>query len=187
MNYLMVVEYNGNLFCGWQIQNNGRTVQYELKKALEILFKEDITLFAAGRTDSGVHAKGQVVNFHSDKQLDESELEYRLNAILPRDVVVRKVKIVDDDFHARFSAIAREYEYLLHPGKSAIYNGLCWQYRRFIDDSFLELNEQVVEILGEKDFKSFCKSATKLEHYRCFVEFAKLEKKKRFFLFFYKS
>ena len=116
----LLMQYDGTGFNGWQIQNKGRTVQEEIERALLILTRENIRVTASGRTDSGVHALGQVIHFDTHANIKLDRLCIALNGILPRDVSVLNSYLVDNDFHARFSAVEREYKYLIynHPFRS---------------------------------------------------------------------
>ncbi|TMD11405.1 MAG: tRNA pseudouridine(38-40) synthase TruA, partial [Chloroflexi bacterium] len=99
-----MLEYDGSNFAGWQQQAHGRTVEAELKKALRAVTGKDHTVYAAGRTDAGAHAEGQVANFHTDGRISPRRLTAALNARLPGDVSVLSAEAVADDFHARYSA-----------------------------------------------------------------------------------
>ena len=126
MRYLITVSYDGTLFSGYQKQPKERTVQGELEKALkEISGGKKIDVHASGRTDRGVHAIAQRVHFDLDMNITLEKLAKGLNSILPEDIFVRKVEEVPEDFHARFSAIGKEYIYKLNMGE---YNPLERNY-----------------------------------------------------------
>src|SRR5271157_5581301 len=110
----LVLQYDGTDFNGWQIQNGGRTVQAELEKAIQVLLKNRVRVTASGRTDSGVHALGQVVHFDAPYDVNLQKICIGLNGILPRDVAVKNAYRVDAGFHSRFSAVLREYRYCIH-------------------------------------------------------------------------
>lgn len=168
-NFKLVLEYDGTNYVGWQVQPNGRSVQSELEKALEQVLRQPISTVAAGRTDAGVHARGQVVSFKSSSSVDLTQLAKGLNAILPRDIVVVSSDEVLDDFHARYSARSRTYRYYLSLRPTAIERWYSWYVGGYQLDRKL-LNECAGLILGEHDFTSFCKSDTSLDHFRCTVE-----------------
>ena len=107
----LLLAYDGTEFAGWQIQKNGRTVQETLEQALRQLTGKRVPITGAGRTDSGVHAKGQVAHAAVTSRLSLSEIQKALNAILPHDVVVRSVEIAPARFHARYSAKSKWYRY----------------------------------------------------------------------------
>ncbi len=167
-NYKMELEYDGRAFSGWQKQLNEPTVQLELERALMILLKEPITVIAAGRTDAGVHALGQIVGFKSAQPVDTSRICYQLNGILSREIAVHWVEEADPSFNARFSARSRSYEYRIFPGKTAMYHGFCWELR--ITDDFLSINEPLQALKGMHDFTSFCAAGSRSPHHRCDVE-----------------
>lgn len=108
------IEYDGSKYYGWQRQNEVRSVQEKLEKALSQVANEPITVFCAGRTDAGVHGTGQVVHFETHALRKDAAWTLGVNANLPGDIAVRWVKHVPDDFHARFSATARRYRYVIY-------------------------------------------------------------------------
>ena len=111
-NYKIVIEYDGTNFVGWQQQENGQSIQSALQEALFKLTGEKITIFGAGRTDAGVHAYGQVASFTLNKKIETDVIRDGLNLHLrPQPIAVQKAELVEDDFHARFSAKKRWYEY----------------------------------------------------------------------------
>jgi tRNA pseudouridine38-40 synthase len=118
-NLALRIEYDGTDFVGSQWQSNGRSVQGELEGAWKQLTQDQRRVNMAGRTDAGVHARGQVANVRSETKLDRVTLKRGLNAILPKDVAVLDVWEVDDDFHARHTAIRRDYRFLIDLGAVA--------------------------------------------------------------------
>ena len=104
MRYFVWFSYDGTAYHGWQIQPNGNSVQEELQRALSTLLREEISVTGAGRTDAGVHARQMVAHFDFSEAIDLEQLAYKLNRILPCDIAVDRVELVDDDMHARFSA-----------------------------------------------------------------------------------
>lgn len=167
-NLKLVLEYEGTDFYGWQRQPGLRTVQGELERAIEQLLQHSVTVTAAGRTDVGVHAMGQVVNFFTPRRLQATRLLLGLNALLPADIRVREVSEVPQSFDARFSALARVYRYRIATRPRAIGRQYVWYYPRALD---LELMRQASQVLlGEHDFRAFCRAEATLPHYRCCVE-----------------
>jgi tRNA pseudouridine38-40 synthase len=154
MNFVCVIEYDGTDFCGWQFQPNERTVQGEFEKALRKMVKSDISVTAAGRTDSGVHALGQVVNFRIDKDWTTDIVRNGLNALLPDDILIRKCRIAGDGFNSRFDAESRSYRYKLYNGRSVLKRRDCWCTDIPIDFAMLE--ELASSLHGEHDYGSFC-------------------------------
>jgi len=165
----LVLEYDGTNFVGWQIQPNGPSVQAELEKALRQILQHEVTTIAAGRTDAGVHARGQVVNFTTDREIDPRAIAKGLNATLPDQIVVLSAEDVDAAFHARYSATARVYRYYLSLRPTAIQRDFCWYVGGYVLD--LKLMRNCAEsIVGDHDFASFCKADSGVENFRCKVE-----------------
>ncbi|HWP81260.1 MAG TPA: tRNA pseudouridine(38-40) synthase TruA [Bacteroidota bacterium] len=172
-NVKLTLEYDGTDFVGWQIQPNGRSVQEVVEKALGTLLQEDIRTNAAGRTDAGVHARGQVVNFKTSKEYSLGEIQKGLNALLPEDVAVLRAEEVPDDFHARYSARERSYSYHIVRQPSALMRKFTWYVGYKLDSNLLV--ECSRRILGEHDFQSFSKNGSATQHYRCIVRRADWE------------
>lgn len=110
-NIAILVEYAGTLFCGWQCQKNGKSIQDALQNAIFILTGEKCTLYGCSRTDAGVHAAGHVSNFHSSTRIPVDKMPIAMNSHLPPEISVKKAVYVDDNFHARFDAIGKQYRY----------------------------------------------------------------------------
>jgi tRNA pseudouridine38-40 synthase len=159
VNIKVVLEYDGSNFAGWQQQVNGRTVEAELKRALREVTGIDHKVYAAGRTDSGAHAEGQVVTFQTDGRLSPRRLVAALNAKLPEDVAVLSAEAVPDDFHARYSARWRRYRYryLDRPSRSAIERTRCWHVRGPLDVDAMSAAAKA--LIGEHDWTSFCSAS----------------------------
>ena len=109
MRYFIYLSYDGARYHGWQIQPNGISVQEVLNKALSTLLREPIEVTGAGRTDAGVNASLMVAHFDCQQTTDNGQLTYRLNKLLPPDIVIHKIQQVKDDAHARFSATSRNF------------------------------------------------------------------------------
>jgi tRNA pseudouridine38-40 synthase len=151
--YQIKLTYDGTGFAGSQRQLKSRTVQSELEKALVKLNWEGKSVLIAGRTDSGVHASGQVAAFDLDWKHSLSDLENALNAKLPRDLAVRDVHEVPDDFHPRFDATSRRYRYRLfcQPGRNPLRERYAWRVWPTVAD----LQDLAKIWLGEHDFAAF--------------------------------
>ena len=121
MRYFVTFSYDGSRYHGWQIQPNGDSVQAQLQRGLSLLLRSEIIVTGAGRTDAGVHARMMVAHFDYEAPIDEQQLAYKLNKLLPRDIAVSKVERVADDLHARFSATSRMYRYYLHTAKDPFF------------------------------------------------------------------
>ena len=170
--YALLLEYNGKNYSGFQYQKNAPSVQAELEKTFHTLLYENVRLHPAGRTDAGVHAIGQVLSFSIEKELictknsnqkssDLNDFVYRLNALLPKDIGVRALQKVDDSFHARYSCIARRYEYLIWNSNFRSvkwYDQALW-VRQKLD--LERLNLELKTIIGFHNFESFAKEDEK--------------------------
>ncbi len=166
-NLKLVLEYDGTNFVGWQSQINGRNVQDEITSVISGVLQEQITLIGAGRTDSGVHARGQVANFHANSTLGVSSILNALNGLLPEDISVHSVEEIPEKFHSRFDARERMYRYYICPRPTAIERRYSWFVKYNLD--LQPMNEVANRILGEHDFESFCKYEAEVDHYRCTV------------------
>ena len=158
MRYKCTVSYDGTMFHGFQTQDNLRTVQEEIEKVLLIINKKKTICYPSGRTDTGVHAIGQVFHFDSDIIMKEENMRNAINSRLPRDIYIKKVEYVSDEFHARFSAVKKEYHYLVDLGE---FNPLQKNYRYYypykkIDRNLISEASQI--FVGEHDFRSFTKN-----------------------------
>jgi tRNA pseudouridine38-40 synthase len=176
MRIATAIEYDGTAYHGWQRQNNGDTVQACIEDALSHVANEPITVICAGRTDAGVHAREQIIHFDTVATRDERAWIFGANANLPRDISVRWVKSVDDNFHARFSATSRRYHYHIynHPIRSALTrHSATWQC---LPLDIERMQQAAQHLVGEHDFTSFraqsCQAHTPIRT----VEFIRLEK-----------
>ncbi len=176
MRYIIRLSYDGSAFCGWQIQNNDRTVQGDIEKALRTLTGAEVQVTGAGRTDSEVNAINYIAHFDiPDKvRIDAAQLCYKLNAILPREVVVHELSLAagkfdkeadkgeakdnsdQSGFHARFDARSREYHYFIHFRKDPFCEKFSYRMRYPLDIE--RMNEAAAYLLGEHDFSCFEKT-----------------------------
>lgn len=166
-NYRMTVQYDGSNYNGWQIQPELPTVQGEIEKALATLLRKETTLYGSGRTDTGVHALGQVANFRAEQALDIFRFQYALNSLLPADIAVKDMQQAPDDFHSRFSAKKRSYLYLVHPHKTPFYHR--WSYHLHPAPDIGYLNRMSKLLIGNQDFTSFTKQADEADSTRCIL------------------
>src|SRR6267143_2589523 len=159
MNIKVVLEYDGSNFAGWQQQAHGRTVEAELKRALREITGKDHTVYAAGRTDAGAHAEGQVASFHTDGRITPRRLVAALNARLPEDVAVLSAEEVPDGFHARHSARRRRYRYryLDRSARPALERGRCWHVRGALDVDAMSRAARL--LVGKHDWTTFCSAS----------------------------
>lgn len=165
--YKILVQYNGQDFKGWQLQKQERTVQWDLEKALAILNKgTNIRVIGSGRTDSGVHATGQVAHFDFQTDLGEKELKAALNGNLADDIRVMDCQVMTPDFHARYSARKRKYKYRCRTDDYLLDRSFSWMTGKLDLDI---LNHASDMILDEHDFTSLSRMNTDLNHRRCIV------------------
>ena len=168
LNYKLILEYDGTDFSGFQIQPGQRTIQGELQRALNRLFPDGYCLAAAGRTDAGVHALGQVANIRTEKVFAPEILQKALNANLPNDIVVKNAEVAAPDFHARFSACRRSYEYRVTTVPTALRRNFAWKIS-FVPK--LETIAKCAEIIKRNgNFKSFAKSGAEVKNFLCAIE-----------------
>jgi tRNA pseudouridine38-40 synthase len=154
----LIVEYDGTDFAGYQTQRSGlRTVQTVLEEAVSQIVAHPVALHGAGRTDTGVHALGQVVSFRTTGAAPTEKLAIALNGLLPRDVAVVTAEEVDADFHARFSAVARTYIYLVwtRRTRSAIWGRYSLHIRRLLDVD--RMRAEAAALIGTHDFVAYAK------------------------------
>lgn len=160
MRYKVTISYDGRNYAGFQSQKNALAIQDVIEKALFRIFSEKIRIVMSSRTDAGVHAKGQVFHFDSDKKKDLGKLKYSINSLLPDDIHVNKVESVPDTFHARYSVKKKTYEYFINIGEYDVFlKGYAYQcfYKLDID----KMRQGAKLFLGEHDFSSFNTSSLK--------------------------
>ncbi|MCK5674857.1 MAG: tRNA pseudouridine(38-40) synthase TruA [Spirochaetales bacterium] len=151
----MILSYDGTKFYGWQIQSKGRTVQGVLEEGLTRMHKHSVRVMAAGRTDSGVHANGQVCHFDTDLDIPEQKLKYAINSFLPEDISIINSEYTADNFHARFTAKKRVYKYYLTDsvGYTVFNRYFCTEVRNL---PCIEVLNECAKILeGIHDFTTF--------------------------------
>ncbi len=169
MNIMLKIQYDGTNFFGSQIQPAGRTVQGELESVLNQMYSARIVTVFSGRTDSGVHAREQVVNFHiPESKIPPEKIFHPLNSLLPNDILVISSEKADDDFNSRYSAKMRTYRYFFgreHNLFREKYSLIC-PY----DIKIEELNTAAHILIGKKDFQSFCSSNAEVNNYICNVK-----------------
>lgn len=165
MRYFIELAYKGKNYHGWQIQPDANSVQEELNKALSTVLREEINIVGAGRTDAGVHASQMFAHFDVSKSLEDNYL-YKLNSILPDDIVINNLFLVDDEAHARFDAVSRSYEYKIWLGRNPFLLDSCWQIHS------QELNVEAMNnaaklLLNYTDFECFSKVKTDVFTFNC--------------------
>lgn len=164
MRMKCIVSYDGTSFSGYQVQPGKRTVQSELEKALAVLHKgKEIKVAASGRTDAGVHARGQVIHFDTNLTIPSDRWPKALNSLLPSDVVLLSAEQAADDFHARFSAVKKEYRYVISREMlpDVFTRNFAYHYPYQLDIEAIRLAGS--KLLGTHDFTSFCSAKTESE------------------------
>jgi tRNA pseudouridine38-40 synthase len=174
--YFIRLAYNGSNYHGWQIQQNAETVQEVITRAVRLIWDKDFKMIGCGRTDTGVHAKEFFAHFDlavakSKEEMDE--LVNRLNRYLPDDISIYSIFPVKADFHSRYDALSRIYEYHIHTRKDPFLNDFSWFMPQTLD---VDLMNRGGEILKEyKDFTSFSKANVKRKSNICEVRHARWE------------
>lgn len=166
----LIVEYDGSRYAGWQRQPDQPTVQEAIETAIHQLTQHNVSVIGAGRTDSGVHALGQVVSFRIDRDWTPYEWTRGFNARLPQDIAVRSAAIMPDDFHARYSASGKLYEYriLNRPERPAIDRAYLWHVHKPLDQE--AMNRAAALLIGSRDFTSFEGTLTDNEDPICHLQ-----------------
>lgn len=155
MNLKITVEYDGTLYCGWQIQPNCESIQAVLERAISTFFGAPTRITGSGRTDAGVHALGQVANFFVEKDRDRFRILRGLNALTPPDITIKEVEVMPDCFDARRDGRSRVYEYHIfnRSTPSPFYLNRAWHLHEELN--LAAMHEAIRCLLGEHDFSSF--------------------------------
>lgn len=165
MRYFIHFAYNGTNYHGWQIQPNAASVQGELTFVLSKIFKQNIELMGAGRTDTGVHAKQMYAHFDFELEIDSEKITHKINSFLPKDIVVFSIIKVAIEAHARFDATSRTYEYYISTKKNIFGTDLAWYLHKNLDVE--AMNNAAKLLLNYTNFKCFSKSNTEVFTYNC--------------------
>ena len=154
MRYKVILAYDGNDYVGFQSQKNGLAIQDVIEKVIYKIFNEKTRIIMSSRTDSGVHAKYQVIHFDAKKEINPYRLKGFFNGLLPKNIHVNDVKIVSEDFHARFNVKSKTYEYLINNGEYDVFlNGYAYQCNYHLD---IEKMKKCAKLfIGKHDFASF--------------------------------
>ena len=164
-NYKITLEYDGRNYFGWQRQQNKKSIQEEIEKALSNLLNQEIKITGAGRTDKGVHAFGQVANFKASTRRSLNEIKNGINALLPSDIFCKKTENVNEKFSARFSAKKRYYIYKISLNYSVFEKDNYYYLRKNI--SISKMNKAAQIILNTNNFRSICKNMIDEDNYNC--------------------
>jgi tRNA pseudouridine38-40 synthase len=164
--YFLELAYKGTRYSGFQVQQNAVTVQSEVEKAFALLERRPVVLTGSSRTDSGVHALQNFFHFDDELPLNP-HFVYKMNAILPRDIVVRKLYPMPPGAHSRFDAIGRGYRYQVHRFKNPFLEGASYFFPYQLDGEAMQ--QAAALVLGEHDFTAFCKTNTQVKNFVCTV------------------
>ncbi len=155
--YKCIVSYDGSGYMGFQIQEELPTVELRIKEAFYKMLQIDIKIYPSGRTDRYVHAMNQVFHFDLNNYIPPMGIKNGVNAYLPKDIYLKNVELVDESFHARFSASSKEYRYYIHTGE---YNPLTINYAPNITNlNIAKMKEAIALFEGTHDFKGFASSS----------------------------
>ena len=159
----LIVAYDGTNYHGWQVQNNGITIESELNRCLTDLLGEKIEVIGASRTDSGVHALGNVAVFDTTARMPAEKISYALNQRLPEDIRIQKSEEVDSDWHPRHCDSRKTYEYRIYRGEFAMPVKRLYSYHTYRPLDVAMMRKAATYLVGEHDFKSFCQTGAQVE------------------------
>lgn len=159
---MLIIAYDGTKYCGWQLQPNGRTIEETLNRVLTELLKEPILVIGASRTDSGVHALGNVAVFDTDTQIPAEKIAYALNQRLPEDIVIQQSREVPLEFHPRYCNSKKTYQYKILNSKFAIPTQRLYTHFVYYPLRVDLMSQAAQYLVGEHDFKSFCSTKTRV-------------------------
>lgn len=168
LRYFLEITYKGTNYHGWQLQPNADTVQKHVNKAVSTIVRFTVNVVGAGRTDAGVHASQIFAHFDIEKELDVKQFLYKVNSLLPDDVVICNCIKVQDDAHARFTAISRSYEYCIYLGRNPFEIDTTWQLiNKKLDISKMNAAADILKTY--RNFKCFSRTKTEVYTYNCDV------------------
>ena len=168
MRYFIECAYRGTKYSGWQIQINALTVQEEIEKALSTLLKSKIDITGSSRTDAGVHAMQQFAHFEMEEEIQDCDnLVYRMNKLLPFEISVQNIFKVADDYHSRFEAISRKYEYRISRKKNPFQRGVSYEFNGDLDIGLM--NEACQIFFKHIDYQCFSKINTDVLTFNCTI------------------
>ena len=185
LRYILDISYNGSRYHGWQNQSNAHSVQAELNIALEKILRNKITTLGSGRTDTGVHAEQQMVQFDLEEEIDLSNLKYKLNMVLPYDIAINNVYNTFPGFNVRFDAKSRTYEYRIIRKKDVFHKDLFLFTNMPLDIQIM--NQAAKLLLSYNDFKCFSKYKTSVDHFLCNIYRAEWREKDDILIFSIKA
>ena len=185
MRYFIELSYKGTNYHGWQIQPEVNTVQEEITKAFETILQEKIQIVGAGRTDAGVHASQMFAHVDTLKALTDEHI-HKLNTVLPNDIVIKSIKEVLENKHARFDAISRSYEYRILIGRDPFLLETTWQIHQK-QIQLEKMNEAAKILFQYQDFESFSKVKTDVKTFNCTIMRAEWKLEGNQFIFYIKA
>ena len=168
INIKLTIEYDGTDFFGWQIQPDKRTVQEEIELALEEITNEKVRITAAGRTDTGVHARNQTANVTLNNNYEPETIKKALNGKLPKDIYIKNAYKVPQLFNSRFDALSKIYKYYVTKGRTSINRRFCWEM--FYTLNSAPIIECCEKLIGKKDFRSFSKLDKEKINFTCDIK-----------------
>jgi tRNA pseudouridine38-40 synthase len=164
--YFIEVSYKGTRYSGFQIQENAITIQSEIEKAFQTLHRHPVQLTGSSRTDAGVHALQNYFHFDFDAEVHPQAV-YKLNAILPNDIVVQRIRAMHAEAHSRFDALSREYIYRIHQEKNPFLRDTSLYYPFKLNTDLLQ--EAAALILTQQDFSAFAKTNSQVKNFNCSI------------------
>ena len=188
-NIKLTIEYDGTNYCGWQVQENAPSIQEEIERALFSITGEKIRINGSGRTDAGVHARGQAANFTTSSLIPQEKFAYALNSLLPRDIVVKDLREVTLDFHARYNAVGKRYSYLIINSKfpSALLRNYAYHINYCERLDIDRIKKAAQGFIGTYDFSGFMASGSKVTNTVRTIYELSVEKEKDLIYFNYKG
>ena len=177
--FLITIQYRGENYCGFQKQPTEKTIQGELEKALSEVFKQNVEIFASGRTDAGVHAINQTAHFEVDTTIPAGSIPFAVNIILPDDIKVLSCKEVPADFHARFNVRKKTYEYKMYVSEHILPLLDTNHYQLKKQPDFNKMKDAAKVLLGKHNFKSFASSGNQTKDFVRHIYDIKLSQKER--------
>ena len=172
LRYFIELSYKGTNYHGWQVQPDCISVQELINKSLSTILRKPFAVLGAGRTDTGVHAEQMFAHSDIENEIDVNETTYKLNSLLPHDIVIDKIFRTDDSVHARFDATSRSYEYRIFLGRNPFLTDTTWQLNNK-KLNIVKMNEAAEILLTYTDFKCFSRVHTDVRTYNCDVREAK--------------
>ena len=182
MRYLINMSYDGSKFYGYQIQNNKKTVEGEIEKVLSKILNTNINTIASSRTDRGVHALNQYCHFDYDKKIDVKKLKHSMNSLIDKSIYIKKILVVDDNFHARYNVLEKQYIYKINMlDYDPINKDYIFQYNKKISKELLDIF--INKISGFHNFKSFTSDKDKNSYERNIKVEYKIQNKTLYLIF----